>query len=240
MFKKILKKQDFNPDFIGLFTNPFYFARRGLYVNIKSLSNYINGKVLDVGCGSKPYQKLFSYTEYVGLEYDTPNNRLSKNADFFYDGKTFPFADGEFDSLVCNEVLEHVFNPDEFTAEIHRVLKHNGVILMTVPFVWDEHEQPYDYARYSSFGLKHILEKNGFEIVEFKKSVDDVRIIFQLINDYIYKTIINENSSKRIRKIQRIIVRTICSIFNIIGFVLGFILPKNPDLYLDNIVIAKK
>ena len=54
---------------------------------------------------------------------------------------------------------------------------------MTVPFVWDEHEQPYDYARYSSFGLKHILNENGFEVIEQRKSNNGIEVIFQLLND---------------------------------------------------------
>ena len=61
--------------------------------------------------------------------------------------------------MLCNQVLEHVFNPDEFLLKINRVLKNDGKLLLTVPFVWDEHEQPFDYARYSSFGLKALIEK---------------------------------------------------------------------------------
>ena len=108
-------------------------------------------------------------------------------ADYYYDGKTFPFKESEFDSVVTNQVLEHVFNPDEFLSEINRVLKINGKLLLTVPFVWDEHEQPYDYARYSSFGLKSLLEKNGFEILDLRKSVNDYSVLAQLFNAYIYK-----------------------------------------------------
>lgn len=238
MLSKLIKKQNFNPGFLGIFFNPFYFARRGLYLNINSLSRHLSGKILDVGCGKKPYRDLFLYSDYIGLEYDTPENRKSKQADFFYDGKTFPFSNAEFDSIICNEVLEHVFNPDEFLSEIIRVLKPNGKMLMTVPFVWDEHEQPHDYARYSSFGLKHLLEKNGFLIIEQRKSVDDVGVIFQLINAYIYKKIIGK--SIRPNRIKRIVIRTLCSVFNLSGCLLQIILPKNNDLYLDNIVIAQK
>jgi len=238
MLSKLIKKNDFNPGVLGIFFNPFYFARRGLYLNIKSLSHHISGKILDVGCGKKPYQNLFQYSQYVGLEYDTPQNRASKKADFFYDGKTFPFVNAEFDNIICNEVLEHVFNPKDFLSEIIRILKPGGLMLMTVPFVWDEHEQPYDYARYSSFGLKHLLQENGFQIIEQRKSVDDVGVIFQLINAYIYKKIIGK--SIRPNRIKRIIIRTFCSVFNLAGCLLRLVLPKNQDLYLDNIILAKK
>jgi len=234
-FRKYIDKQEFNPDIAGLFINPFYFARRGLYKNIKELSKFIKGKVLDVGCGQKPYEELFKCEQYIGLEYDSPQNRQIKKADFFYEGKMFPFEDKEFDSAVMNEVLEHVFNPDEFITELNRVLKDNANLLLTVPFVWDEHEQPYDYARYSSFGIKHLLEKHGFEILEFRKSVSNVGVIFQLINDYIYKLIINKG-----KKWEFWFTNILTSPFNITGIILSSVMPKSSDLYLDNIVLAKK
>jgi len=106
---------------------------------------------------------------------------------------------------------------------------------MTVPFVWDEHEQPYDYARYSSFGLKHILAENGFEIVEHRKSNNGLEVIFQLINAYIYKVTLTKSVY-----FNMLTTLILVAPINILGVILSKILPKNDDLYLDNIVLAKK
>jgi len=235
--KLLILKQQFEPSFLGLIVNPFYFARKGLVSNIKVLGSlFLSGKILDVGCGSKPYQKFFvNSTEYIGLEIDTPENRNHKKADYFYDGKSFPFENGSFDSILTSQVFEHVFNPDEFLKEVNKVLKTQGVLLLTVPFVWDEHEQPFDYARYSSFGLRHILEKHGFEIMEQRKSVDDIRVIFQLINDYIYKKTVSQNPY-----LNLLITLVLMAPCNILGEIISKILPKNSDLYLDNIILARK
>lgn len=233
--RAIYQRAAFFPGTLGLFINPFYFARKGLAKHIRELASSITGRTLDVGCGSKPYASLYRSNEYVGLEIDTPQNRSSKNADYFYDGDLFPFANASFDSIVANEVFEHVFNPDQFLSEAVRVLKPGGMVLMTIPFVWDEHEQPYDFARYSSFGIRALLEKQGFEIVEQRKSTDDIRVIFQLLNAYIFKQTVTKNAWFNL-----FITLILMAPINILGELLFFITPRNADLYLDNIVLAKK
>jgi SAM-dependent methyltransferase len=233
--KDKIEAAQFHPKILGIFVNPFYIARRGLAKNIKDLGTEIKGRTLDVGCGTKPYQKFFDSSEYIGLEYDTGIDSEKKQADFYYDGKTFPFDEKEFDSAVTNQVLEHIFTPKEFLKEINRILKPEGKLLLTVPFVWDEHEQPFDYARYSSFGLKSLLEESGFEIISHKKSVNNISVLFQMLNGYIYK-----QAYKKPKLIKQIITLLLMSPVNLIGITAGKIFPKNNDLYLDNIVLAKK
>lgn len=229
------REKQFFPGLVGIFINPFYFARKGLAKHIFELAKQIKGRTLDVGCGAKPYAHLYASEEYVGLEIDTPQNRAYKQADYYYDGSRFPFADAVFDSLVANEVFEHVFNPDQFLDEVVRILKPGGVVLLTMPFVWDEHEQPHDFARYSSFGIRALMEKHGFTIVEQRKSTDDIRVIFQLLNAYIFKKTATKNSG-----INLLFTFLFMAPINILGEILFLITPRNPDLYLDNIILAKK
>ncbi len=234
-FRKIYYREQFNPKIIGLFINSSYFARKGLYQNISALIPYLKGRLLDVGCGTKPYKSICSVDEYIGLEINDEGNRNHSFADAFYDGKTIPFEDKTFDSVMSNQVFEHVFNPSDFLKEINRVTKMDGLFLITVPFVWDEHEQPYDYARYTSFGLKHILGENGFQVIELRKSSNDLGLIFQMINMYIYKITLT-----RYPYLNLIITLFLIAPINIIGLALAKIFPKNDDLYLDNIALAKK
>ena len=233
--KQYVLKQQYAPGFFGLWLNPFYHSRSGLKKAIGQMASSMNGRVLDVGCGRKPYREMFLTNEYVGLEIDTIENRANKQADFFYDGNSFPFAGHSFDGVVCNQVLEHVFTPDRFLGEIYRVLKLDGLLLLTVPFVWDEHEQPWDYARYSSFGLKSLLEKNGFEVLQQQKINADVRVLFQLANAYLFKVLWT-----RWPVINLLICATAMAPFNILGVLLHKVLPANPDLYLDQVVLARK
>jgi SAM-dependent methyltransferase len=177
---------------------------------------------------------LFQVDEYIGLDIDSERTRAEAKADFLYDGQKFPFEAGSFDSILCNQVLEHVFNPEEFIKEIHRVLKPNGVIILTVPFMWDEHEQPFDYARYSSFGLKALIEKNGFIIEKQKKINPNLAAIFQLFICYFYKFL------PKPLIIRLIINAIIFAPISLLGIVLGKLLPNNQNLYLDQIILAKK
>lgn len=230
--KEFKKKYQFNPGWYFLF-HPFYFARRNLNRFFKKHSFNLKGNLLDVGCGSMPYKNLFTKVEnYIGL--DIERNKKQSSANFFYDGKKFPFKDETFDSVICSQVLEHVFEPDFFLREIHRVIKINGLVILTVPFIWDEHEKPYDYARYTSFGLRYILKKKGFKILKQFKIGNDLTVITQLINCYIYKKLYEKNFF-----IVKIISLVLFSCFNILGIFLS-LLPNNNDTYIDNFIIFKK
>ena len=224
-----------HPGVLGILTNPFYFARRGLVLGIREFASQVHGRVLDVGCGNRPYEQLFDASEYVGLELDTPENRLTKTADVYYSGTVFPFEPNSFDSVVCNQVFEHIFEPEAFLREIGRVLKNQGRLLLTVPFVWDEHEQPRDFGRYSSFGLRALLSRNGFEVLELRKTVDDIRVIFQMLNAYIFKKTCVRNPY-----LSLLLTLILIAPFNLAGTVLSWLTPSNEDLYLDNVVLARK
>jgi SAM-dependent methyltransferase len=225
----------FLPRLHGLFINPHYLARKGLADHLKDLAPFVTGKTLDIGCGSKPYETLCNASDYIGLELDTPGNRSLKKAEFFYDGHRLPFDRETFDSVLATQVFEHTFKPTEFLAETHRILKPGGILLMTTPFIWDEHEQPMDFARYSSFGVRSLVIGAGFEILEQRKSLGDLRVIFQLMNAYLYKVTLTRN-----KWLNLAAALFLMAPWNILGEILGRLMPKNPDLYMDNIILAKK
>ena len=231
-----VKKQQFRPGWLGVLVNPFYFTRHEIHRHISRLAPSLKGKILDIGCGEKPYRALFqNVTDYIGMEFDTLDNRNRSAADIFYTGGEFPFPDNSFESAIATEVLEHIFNPDQFLGEINRVLKPGGKLLLTCPFVWDEHSQPLDYARYSSFGLTHLIQKHGFKIIQFTKTATDIRVLFQLASGYVYKTI---PFKKYLVRLCFYLVLTFP--ITVLGIFLSLVLPKNPNLYLNNIVLAEK
>ena len=233
--REICRHEMFFPGWIGIFVNPFYIARAGLCGAMQELAPKLTDRLLDVGCGSKPYQSLFHVASYVGLDIDCEGTRKLGIADQFYDGKTFPFADSSFDSVLCNQVLEHVFNPEDFVSEIARVLKPGGRLLLTVPFVWDEHEQPFDYARYSSFGLRALLDKHGFTVVRHNKLGADASILFQLANVYLFKI-----TQSFPRPFKLLLTMSVMAFINVLGLLAMRLSPNNPDFFLDHVILVEK
>jgi SAM-dependent methyltransferase len=233
--KKYYENQQFYPGFLGLFINPFYIARKELLKNILASANEINGLTIDIGCGNKPYEKLFKVSNYIGIDLQKSIHDVKSFADIFYDGKTIPVKDNLVDSIICNQVFEHVFEPNLFLSELNRILKLRGKLLITLPFVWDEHEKPYDFARYSSFGIRYLLDKHGFEIIVQKKTSRDLTIFAQMLNLYLYKLVYRKHSL--LKKCVTLFLMTPVTFF---GIVFGKIMPRNDDLYLDNIILASK
>lgn len=233
--KAIYHRQMFFPGWPAIFMNPFYFARAGLRDAMTEFAPKLTGRLLDVGCGSEPYRSLFTVDAYIGLDIDTEASRQKGIADHLYDGTAFPFANESFDSVLCNQVLEHVFNPDAFLSEIARILKPGGRLLLTVPFVWDEHEQPYDYARYSSFGLRALLEKQGLTVVRHKKLGADPSILFQLANAYLFKV-----TQGLLSPFKLLMTVSVMASINLAGLLARCLLPGNPDLFLDHAVLVEK
>jgi ubiquinone/menaquinone biosynthesis C-methylase UbiE len=79
-----------------------------------------------------------------------------------------PVDDARFDHVVLTQVLEHVPEPASVLAELHRVLKPGGILWLTAPLFYAEHERPYDFFRYTQFGLRHLLESARFEVLELE------------------------------------------------------------------------
>lgn len=234
--KRFFRKQSFEPGVAGIFVNPFFFIRRGLFKNIREMAPKLQGRLLDFGCGRKPYEHLFRVNEYIGLDMEqTGHEHTSSKIDVFYDGKTIPFANDHFDSVFCSEVFEHIFNLDEVIIEIRRVMKPGGQILITVPFCWNEHETPYDFGRYTSFGIKHLMEKHGFAVTELRKSGNFARVNVQLIALY-FHSLINTRSSTLNYALRMLFIIPV----NIIGSMLLALIPRNKSLYFNNIVLATK
>lgn len=231
----ILRQQSFQPGIAAVFFNPFFLIRYPLFKAIRQLAPELKGKLMDFGCGSKPYENLFTVDSYTGVDVEQSghNHRYSK-IDVFYNGTSLPFENETFDSVFSSEVLEHLFQPDILLQEINRVLKPGGKLLLTAPFGWNEHEMPFDYARYTSEGICALLRKNGFEIIRFQKTGNFVRVLFQLWILYLYE-IRRKGGNVALYAAMLLIVP-----FNLLAVLVAPLFPVNHSLYFNNVVLVQK
>ncbi|HYX31497.1 MAG TPA: class I SAM-dependent methyltransferase [Oligoflexus sp.] len=228
--KAIKEREWFRPSWLSLFINSAHFVVVSRYKALLDHRHHIKGHTLDFGCGAKPYKDIFTTTQYVGLDIqmNPGHDHSQEQIDVFYDGKTIPFPDATFDSVFSSDVFEHVFELDGILDEIHRVMKPGAKILITVPFIYPEHEVPFDFGRYTQYGLKALFERHGFQVVTQKKLGTSVEVLHQLANYYIH------NSMPRVIKLLGV------PCVNISGWLLSKIFPTIDTLYLGHVVVAAR
>lgn len=234
---KIIEKQTYTPSFLGILINPLFIIRRSLFVSLKTQFFNLKGKVLDFGCGASPYKDYIKYDSFTGLDYENTGHPIGNSKiDVFYNGKTIPFDDKTFDSVLCTEVLEHTPMPNETLIEIYRVLKPSGYILITVPFVWNEHEIPYDFYRFSYIGISRLIEKAGFKIQYLKKTTNFFHTSTQLFTNYLHTFMFTKYF------LLNILINFLFIFpFNLLGWLIGWLIPdKNKNLSMNIVILAQK
>lgn len=227
----------FEPTLKTLLSQSNFFIRKYIYDFINRNSNYISWKVMDFWCWESPYKPLFKYKEYVWLDISESWHDNSNNINIvFFDWTKIPFQENYFDSFISTEVFEHVFDIDTTLSEIHRTLKEGWYWIITLPFYIEEHEKPYDFARYTSFWLKYLFNTKGFEIIKHEKSWSYWKVIVQWVRNYIWLFFSSEV------KIINIILK-ILFVFplHIFYLFLYFIIPNiNKDLYFNHLLVVRK
>lgn len=145
--------------------SPAYYCADHLVV--RAISTHARGKLLDIGCGHKPYQALIR--ERVEKYHTLDRERRSGEVTFVGDVQDMrAVGDGAYDTALCLSVLEHVPRPDRAISEIGRILKDKGILILSVPFLSRLHEQPHDYYRFTRHALRYLLEQGGFEVLDIQ------------------------------------------------------------------------
>ena len=162
-----------------IFDLPVASVYRGILPFVKKLSvSKDNGKVVDVGCGSKPYKNLFESHgwTYEGIDMENSEDQFGYHADdvIYFDGVTFPEKDASVEMVFHSEVIEHVLDTRHFLSECSRILKPNGILLFASPFNVRYHYIPYDYWRLTPTTLRLLCEEQGLEVVEIVPRCRDI------------------------------------------------------------------
>lgn len=144
-------------------------SRKNLYEFLDAQYRQIPGgsTVLNVGSGGKVSDLLNTYAGQNGFRVLSMDIDPARGPDLVSDVADVPCAEATFDAIVMSEVLEHVQRPQAAVDSVHRLLKPGGRLILTVPFLFPIHDQPYDYYRYTRFGLHYLLR--DFQHVEVRE-----------------------------------------------------------------------
>ncbi len=159
-----------------------------LQMHLNECKSYIKGRLLNAGCGDKTYESFYRDKIETQIRFDWPNTIHDKNSiDVFGSVMELPFISESFDVVFCTEVLEHVPEPQKALAEFHRVLNKSGYLILSTPFLYQLHETPFDFYRYTAYGLSHLINKAGFELVFIKSRGDLTAVLIFLTRKFIKK-----------------------------------------------------
>lgn len=129
-------------------------------------AQHFSGRLIDIGCGTKPYKSLLApyISAHIGVDHEATMHDKAQ-IDLFGTAYAIPVDDAGFDCAICNAVLEHLEEPEQAIRECYRVLKPGGTAIYSIPFIWHVHEAPRDFYRYSRYGIEYLFKKAGFEII---------------------------------------------------------------------------
>jgi SAM-dependent methyltransferase len=214
--------------------DPLWIAKRSLRRALKRVAPQVQGTVLDVGCGVQPYRSLFAgATRYLGIE--RPGTLSGATAvDAWADAVALPFRDAAFDGVLCNQVLEHVPEPARLFAEAARVLRPGGLLVLSTPQVWGLHEEPFDFYRYTRYGLDHLARAGGLAVLDVRPTCGTFAMIGQrLASFFFYST-----GAYRFAPLN-LLLRPLLAVGQALAVALDELGGRRGDT-LDNVLVARK
>ena len=139
--------------------------------------------VADVGAGSAPFREFFDHVDYLTVDRAESLHGDVSDFDIIASAEAIPLDDESLDAILCTQVLEHLPDPADALDELFRLLRPGGRLFLTAPLVWEEHEKPHDFFRYTRSGLEHLLTGAGFEQIEISGHTDSFTTLAQLLHN---------------------------------------------------------
>lgn len=180
----------------------------------KVLKEETHGSLLEIGAQTVPYKNIMNYTEYACLDVKGDEDKV----DYIQDLHKTTLESDAYDSIVMVEVLEHLYNPFQAMEQVHRICKKGGTVIATTRFLFPYHGVPYDYFRYTEYGIKQLFKE--FDEVTVKTHGNLMLGVWDIITSY------------PVLKLLRILSPVVCFFFAS--------RKENQQSPLGFIVIAKK
>ena len=218
----------------GSWLDPLHIAKRSLARGMRRAAGHLSGRLLDIGCGVKPYRAMLpGVTRHIGIERPGTLSR-STVVDAWADALALPFAEASFDSVLCNEVLEHVPEPARLLSEAARVLRPGGTLVLTTPQTWGLHEEPHDYYRYTRHGLAWLARGAGLEVLEITPTCGTFATVGQRLSSFFFYT----TGAYRVPALN-LLVRPFLAAGQIVAVALDELCGRRGDP-LDHVLVARR
>jgi ubiquinone/menaquinone biosynthesis C-methylase UbiE len=230
--------------------HPQYFLKNYEYQAVVELKKRARGVFADIGCGRQPYKKelVGKVKKYIGIDHPITSQKYKygESPDLFADATDIPLPDNYCDCVSMISVLEHLPNPEQALNEAARIMKQNSDLILIAPQNYPLHDLPYDFFRYTRFGLKALLNKTGFKIIKIKPLGNYPVFAGQMFNIFILKKIEELMHKNLIWKLVLItllpFILLACLSSNILSlFISNFIKDYQIGSFsICNLVVAKK
>lgn len=192
--------------------HPRYISKKYIHKLLFSIKNYAHGKMLDIGCGLKPYESLFEdqVNNYIGMDWPAAPGKAK--LDIVADALALPILNNSVDTVLATELIEHLPDPEQFIAEVSRVLRKNGFFILSFPFMEALHEEPRDYFRFTHHGIRVILERNGFSICRILRKGGLAAVLGYFLSQSLYELAnpINEKGLRTNHLVRTTLILPLC------------------------------
>jgi len=208
-------------------TDPIRIEGNTIVDGIAAALPYVRGRLLDIGCGTMPYADLVRdrVERHIGVDLRPDPVRPPHVVG---DSLALPFKGDSFDSVLCTQVLEHVRDPFQLLHEVARVLRAGGYGIFTMPATWPLHEEPYDYFRYTRYGLQELARRSGLDVAMLAERGGAIAALGQLLSAVGYdawgKNAITRIPLKLVSTPLLFLAEALDRLFFYRGFSLGYVL----------------
>lgn len=198
--------------------------------NFQEIAGVLHDVVLDIGCAGKELSShLPAGCRYYGLDYTvTADGLYHSTPDIYGDAQELGIAGASVDCVVLLNVLEHLPGGGRCIGEISRVLRKDGVFVLSVPFLYPIHDAPFDFHRWTRFGLANLLKQHGFHIHEEKSFGQPSETAALLCNIALSKVTLNLLEKKKpLSLLLSLFAVPAIPLVNLVGWSLARIGPRD-------------
>jgi SAM-dependent methyltransferase len=222
--------------------HPQWFSCRHRADMLRRVGNIASGRILDIGCSNqevRPY--LGEKTSYIGLDYyQTATQWYGSRPQVFGDAHALPFPSGRLDCILLLDVLEHLPEPDRCMAEIRRVLKPEGLLIIQVPFIYPIHDKPLDYQRWTIFGLLRLLMNHDFILGEYTATGNPVETAALLSNIALSKIVLKSIERGHPMAIMAVFLPFLVVFINAAAWLISLASPEDDMMPFSYLMVCKK